>query len=340
MRIGIHNGNYGFHPYWIEYCRNRSIPYKLVNCHDNNIIEQLNNCDALMWHFSHGISIDIIMAKQLMFTLLHSGKIVFPDFYSSWHFDDKLGQKFLFESLGINHIPSYLFFDKKTALEWVHSVDFPKVFKLRGGAGSSNVKLVKTRFQAVRLVNMAFKKGFKSYNKIANFIERWRKFNDNQSDFWYVVKGLLRFIKEPNYSKTIGYQRDYIYFQDFIEGLSYDIRVVIIEDKAVALKRMTRRNDFRASGSGLIAYENEKIDKDFIRTAFQIANKLKSKSIGMDLIKDKESRIKLIEISYGFPTKNFFDLNTGYWDSELNWHEGEFDLYGWMVDSVIKERKL
>jgi hypothetical protein len=27
----------------------------------------------------------------------------------------------------------------------------------------------------------------------------------------------------------------------------------------------------------------------------------------------------------------------GYWDKELNWYEGEFDPYGWMIEQLIKD---
>jgi hypothetical protein len=32
-----------------------------------------------------------------------------------------------------------------------------------------------------------------------------------------------------------------------------------------------------------------------------------------------------------------YDDCPGYWDSNLNWHEGEFDPYEWMVDVVLNE---
>jgi len=27
----------------------------------------------------------------------------------------------------------------------------------------------------------------------------------------------------------------------------------------------------------------------------------------------------------------------GNWDKNLNWHEGKFDPYGWMVEELLKE---
>ena len=68
--------------------------------------------------------------------------MVFPNFNTAWHFDDKVGQKYLLEAIDAPLVPSYVFYSKEMALKWLEQTQFPKVFKLRGGAGSANVKLV------------------------------------------------------------------------------------------------------------------------------------------------------------------------------------------------------
>jgi len=30
-----------------------------------------------------------------------------------------------------------------------------------------------------------------------------------------------------------------------------------------------------------------------------------------------------------------YDDCKGFWDRELNWHEGKFNPYGWMVDLMV-----
>ena len=131
MKIAIHNSPDGFHPRWIRYCDEQHIPYKRVNCYANDIIEQLKECNALMWHFSQGNPHDILLAKPLLYALQQSGKKVFPDFNTSWHFDDKLGQKYLLESLGANFAPTWIFYDEHEAISWANQTTFPTFFKLR-----------------------------------------------------------------------------------------------------------------------------------------------------------------------------------------------------------------
>src|SRR5690606_27016517 len=156
MKIAIHQSKSGFSERWIEYCQNHSVPYKLVNCYDNNIIEQLNDCDALMWHHHHTHYRDALVAKSILFSVKESGKHVFSDYYTNWHFDDKTAPKDLVEAIGAPLVPSYVFYEKKTALKWVNKTTFPKVFKLKGGSGSRNVRLGKNKYKAKRLVKRAF----------------------------------------------------------------------------------------------------------------------------------------------------------------------------------------
>jgi len=334
MKIAIYNSNSDFHLRWINYCRDNNIRYKLVNCSADDIIRQIYDCSALMWHFSQSKSADIIMAKQLLFALQHKGFRVFPDFNTSWHFDDKLGQKYLLESLDIPFVKTYVFFNKKDAIDWVSLTGFPKVFKLRGGAGSGNVRLVESKKKALKLINKAFGKGFRQYDKYSNLSERWRKYRNNKTDLLDVVKGIIRVGYEPDFSKTIGNERGYVYFQDFIPGNNFDIRVVIIGDKAFAIKRMVRENDFRASGSGFIEYAKENFDESVIKLSFDINNKIKSQCLALDYVFVNNHPL-VLEISYGFSPEGY-DSCEGYWDKNLNWYEGHFNPYGWMVENIIR----
>jgi len=335
LKIGIQNNQSGFHPYLITYCQDNVISYKIVDCYKNDIISQLDDCDALMWHHNQSGVRDIVFAKQLLFAIEQAGKVVFPDFHTAWHFDDKVGQKYLLEAVGANLVPTHVFYDKKDAEQWIDTATFPKVFKLRGGAGSANVRLVKDTKAAQKLVNRAFGSGFTQYEALSNLKERFRKYRIGTSSVTDVMKGIARIAYPPEYSRIKGKDRGYVYFQDFIPDNTHDIRVIVIDGKAFAIKRMIRDDDFRASGSGNILYEKVHFDENVIEMSFDLSRKLGSKCIAIDYVFDG-SRPLIVEISYGF-IKEVYDPCVGYWDEWLNWHEGEIDPCGWMVESVIKE---
>jgi glutathione synthase/RimK-type ligase-like ATP-grasp enzyme len=334
--IAIHNSPFGFHPRWAAYCEKNNIPFKRVNCYVNDLITEIKGCDSLMWHHNQNNPKDLIIAKPILYALEQAGIRVFPDFRSNWHFDDKAGQKYLLEATEVPFVPSYLFFEKVEALKWVASTSYPKVFKLRGGAGSDNVRLVSSHDQAKKLINIAFGKGFSNYDPWSSLKERWRKFKVGKTNLMDVIKGIVRFGMYPEYAKIGGRQRGYIYFQDFIPDNQFDIRVVVIGDKAFALKRMVRKNDFRASGGGEIVYRKEEIDERCVQIAFQANEKIQSQSIAYDFVFNEKNEPLIVEISYGY-AEAAYDYCEGYWTQNMQWHPGtHFDFCGWMVEDLLK----
>lgn len=69
--------------------------------------------------------------------------------------------------------------------------------------------------------------------------------------------------------------------------------------------------------------------------AFDVHQKLKSQCTAMDFIYDSMKKPLLVEISYGFVPEGY-DPCTGYWDADLNWHDGNFNPYGWIVEEILK----
>jgi glutathione synthase/RimK-type ligase-like ATP-grasp enzyme len=338
--IAIHNDlkQSSFQYRWIDYCQKNNIDYKLVDIYSSSIIENLNECSALMWHHYHADSRDIVMAKSLLFALEQSGFKVFPDFNTAWHFDDKVGQKYLLEALKIDMVPTWVFYDSTTALAWIENTSFPKVFKLRGGAGSQNVQLVHSKSNAKSLEKKAFGEGFPAYDGWESLKERFRKWRLGKTNFKDVIKGGIRLVKPPRYAKVIGNEMSYMYFQEFIPNNDFDIRIIVIDGKAFGIKRMNRENDFRASGSGFILYDKEAIDEQFVKVSFEINRKLKAQCVAYDYVLAPNNKPLLIEISYGFANAGYDDC-PGYWDEQMNWHQGSFNPYGWMVDLMLRDEK-
>jgi glutathione synthase/RimK-type ligase-like ATP-grasp enzyme len=337
MKIAIHHTRGSFSERWIEYCKVNQIPWYKVDCYKNDIMQQLADCDALLWHFSQNNPKDILFAKQLVFSVEAAGKLVFPNSSTCWHFNDKVGQKYLLEAIGAPLVNSYLFFDKKEAKQWAKEAEFPKIFKLRGGAGSQNVIMVKTRNSAFKLINKAFFHGFPAYDALGSMKERWRKYRLGKANANEILKGIVRFVYPPPYARVMGQEVGYIYFQDFIPDNDHDIRIVVIGNKAFAIKRMVRKNDFRASGSGHIIYDPDQVNNKIVRLSFDLVVKLKSQCVAFDYIFDKTNPL-LVEISYGF-TPEGYDQCRGYWDSDLKWYQGKFNPYGWMVDNLVNDIK-
>ena len=76
MRIGIHKRKGSFSENWIKYCEAHQIEYKIVNAYDSDIIQQLKDCDAFMWHHHHAIVSDLLFAKQ--YPILFVNDVISP----------------------------------------------------------------------------------------------------------------------------------------------------------------------------------------------------------------------------------------------------------------------
>lgn len=59
MKIAIHHSKGSFSERWITYCQKKGIDYKIVNCYESDIINQLKDCDA-QYGRKYRESLDII----------------------------------------------------------------------------------------------------------------------------------------------------------------------------------------------------------------------------------------------------------------------------------------
>lgn len=334
MKVAIHQRKGSFSDAWIEYCNEQNIPYKIVNCYDSDIIEKAKDCDVIMWHHNHAIYNDVVAAKNILFALEQSGKKVFPNFNTSWHFDNKVAQKYLFEAIGAPLVPSYVFYDKSQAKEWASNTTFPKVFKLKGGAGSANVKLVKTREDAIKLINKAFGRGFSQFDRLGYARERYSKFRNNQDTLLGVFKGIGRLIIPTTFALKQGREKGYVYFQDYIPNNSFDTRIVVIGNKAIGERRFVRKNDFRASGSGVYSYED--IDARLVKIAFEVTQRLQLQSVAFDFIFNSNNQPLIVEVSYCFGTIGISNA-PGYWDSDLRWYTDKTYPEVWIIETFLHD---
>jgi hypothetical protein len=129
-------------------------------------------------------------------------------------------------------------------------------------------------------------------------------------------------------------EKGYVYFQDFIPNNNFDIRVIVIDNKAFAVKRYVRKKDFRASGSGKIAYGKEHFSSEIIMLSFELSEKLKTQCVAFDYVFGENGKPLVVEISYGFSTLAY-DFCVGYWDRSLNFVEGSFIPQDWMIENIM-----
>ncbi len=340
MKIAIHHKIGSFSEHWIKFCENEKIPFKIVNCYDSEIMNQLNDCNGLMWHWDLNDFKANLFARQLTLSLELKGIKVFPDINTSWHYNDKVGQKYLLEAIKAPIATPYVFYSKSEAIDWIENTTFPKVFKLRNGASSSNVRLVRNKNEARQLVNMAFRKGFSSINSVSRLQQRYYilKLKKDLHSVKQMLGGLARLIIPNDAEKFSHKEIGYIYFQEFIPGNKCDFRIQVVGNCCWGFQRLVRKNDFRASGSGIQQFELSEFPPEMIRIAFEIASKLNLQSVAFDFIINKLGQPLLIEMSYCFGFEDE-DITYGYWTPDLVFHKSGFNPFYEMIINLMDDIK-
>jgi len=329
--IGIHHQPRTFTDKWIEYCEKNKILYRIIDPYSSNFNKVSEGLDACLFHFSHDNIVSSLVGMTIIKTCENAGILTFPNSDSFWHYDDKIAQKYMLESINAPVPNTWVFFERDQAIQWVNEREtFPVVFKLRKGAGSANVRLVERKKDAVKLINRAFRKGFYTY---PSYLYDVKRRSHDITSFHALCRKLINapfsLYKSLVKRTILNRERNYVYFQEYLPDNLNDTRVTIIGNRAFPVKRLNRKNDFRASGSGILDFEN--IDLNMINIGFDVSRKCNLQSAGFDFLY-KDGKPVIIELSYTYPAYSVH-ICPGYWDKDLNWHEGHI----WPQDAIIED---
>lgn len=302
---------------------NNKIPSIRLRIEQVDFWERIKDLSLFIMRYRH-VDSDLQLARDILPVIEREhGVKCYPNMSTGWHYDDKVKQYHLLRSLGFPITESWIFYNKWSALEWVEKASYPVVFKLRGGAGSQNVLLVKTSRQARRLVKQMFGKGIYPEHFISHGALRFRHFNPYR-EIHHLCGNLYRWSKGLDPSPFWQVQKNYVLFQRFLPGNAWDTRVTVIGDRAFAFRRLVRKNDFRASGSGRIDYDISHIDPRCVEIALNISRQMGFQSMAYDFLYDEdEKKFQFCEISYTYVSQAVYHC-PGYWDRNLKWHEGHY----------------
>jgi glutathione synthase/RimK-type ligase-like ATP-grasp enzyme len=319
MKIGIHYDHgkemYPFCQIYEKILEFNKIDFVRLHIDETGFWEKAAVCDVIIFRWGHNHSISQL-AKTILPIIENEMKVkVFPNQKTCWHYDDKITQYYLLSFYGYPIIKSWIFWDKTDATNWIKEADFPLVLKLKKGAGSTNVLLIKNEMQAVLFIKKLFNRGTLSTD-----------FNLSKSTYLRRKAGKL--LRKLSLRKKIAdefweIEKDYVLFQKFLSGNEFDTRVTVIGGRAFAFRRMNRIADFRASGSGSLDHDISKIDPVFITKALEISARMGFQSMAYDFIYDEFRQPGICEISYTYNDLAVLKC-PGYWDKQLNWHEGHY----------------
>jgi glutathione synthase/RimK-type ligase-like ATP-grasp enzyme len=341
MLIGINEASYGkFREQrpriFREILKFNNIDFTNLNVSEPDFIANVSKCDLFIYRWMHTDK-----HRQIAHTILPFIENVmkikcFPDQNTCWHFDDKIKQYYLLEYHRFPIIKSWVFWDEESAIQWAQTAFYPVVFKLKSGAGSTNVVLVKNKTIAGRLIKKMFREGIYS---------QWIPIFGNVR--FHDVKTFAKKLIGPAYYRLKGQEPDrwtkergYVLFQKFLPGNTFDTRITTIGDRAFGFRRFVRKNDFRASGSGKVDTDPKSIDPRCVKIALEVSRHLKFQTMTYDFLFDEKNEPHFCEISYSYTELNVQSC-PGFWDKDLNWHEGHYwPQYFQLMDALgIKDLK-
>lgn len=318
--LGIHrdrirhaNGEIqSFSDRWIELAEERSIDVKIVNARAPDFFDTLSECDGFLWRFGFS-ALELAHAKRVVQAVHHGmGIPTFPSMRAAWHFEDKIAQFYLLKSMGCPIPRTDVCWTKNDATEFVENADFPFVFKLSSGIQSRNVRLVKNRDEARRLVKQMFGSGLTTLGRDPSWLKR------RLGSALLPTKLLL------GASLPRGVQAGYFFAQEFLPGNEHDTRITIIGNRAFVFRRMNRPGDFRASGSGNIDWNPDAVDPRAVKLAFEVSDAICSDSLAVDVLNKGDDPV-VAEVSYTYASWAVRDC-PGHWKrdvaGELEWVDG------------------
>lgn len=133
----------------------------------------------------------------------------------------------------------------------------------------------------------------------------------------YKIRDILRSYYRKGYKPDSKY-RNKLIIQEFIPNLENDWKVLVFWDKIYVLKRETRKNDFRASGSGNFSFDKQ-IPPNILDYSLKIRKIMNLPCVSLDICYDG-SELYLVEfqaLQFGTYTlvesKFFYQKIDGMW---------------------------
>jgi len=278
----------------------------IFNINESNWIENVKKCDVIVYRTPSEQYDQYESKMKVWFIENVLKKKVLPSFNQLWYYEDKIAQYYLLKELKLPVIDTFISFSYEESINYINNCKYPFVSKITTGSGSLGVEIIKSRRKAERVVNKVFTSGY-----------------------------------------TTGYsyfkQKNYVYFQKYIDNCEYDLRVIVIGNKLFGYYRLTPKNDFRASGAGLVL--KKEIPTKALDFAYTISKKLDTSFIAIDFLKDNSTNEFLInEISIFIQVDTdeqlHVDRKPGYYervdDGVYNFVEGKYWIQELILEQFLK----
>lgn len=262
-----------YYPKYERFLENNNIAYDYYDPLLSDWIEQAKKFDLILWHTSSDPSMQEI-AEGKIFILEQMGKKCLPSYNEVWSYENKIRASYLYKLHNLPSIPTFISHSKSETLSYLEKRNFHLFQKISTGSASYGVDKIDNLDQAKKIVNQVFShKGKETYFKYSH-------------------------------------QKDYVYFQEFIEDATYDLRVMCVGNEFFGYYRYPNKGDFRASGAG--NYEKKEIPVEALELAFKVREMFDSTFLATDFVySEKLKNFLIIESSIFIGVDSCEQLSVG-----------------------------
>lgn len=257
----------------------------------------------VFYTFSHRDNLRHYIRDCLMY-LQACGNTLVPAFELFCCHENKGWQELLKQTLNIHSLQARYFSSKRELKNY--PLSFPLVFKTLTGSNSTGVALVNSLDDIWHELQKHERKP--GLGQKLDFLRR------------KYIRKKKHFPGYPNYdlAKDAAWYQDYMtpelpfILQDFIPGLSYDYRVIVLGDKYFISKRHTQAGDFRASGAKLFDF-NLTAPEPILDKARALYTSFQAPFLSIDLGEDASGKLYLFEYQASHFGINAIVRGTGYY---------------------------
>ena len=260
-RVGIVRDP-GAAPRWTKYRRfleTNGFPCDHYDIRSHDWIEKARAFDVVINMVSNEPS--HLEEIQVKYDLLETrlGLRCYPSPDHLFLYENKSLEAYISTACGLPFAKTYVSHSREDALALIETARYPLVSKVDHSSGSMGVELVRTRRKARRLVRQAFSRTGRSV-----YVPWFR-------------------------------QKNYVYFQEFVPNDGYDIRVILVGDRAFGYFRQVPKGDFRASGMNTV--QRRGLPEEAIRVALEVQKYVRSPQLVVDMVHGLDGRYVIIEYS-------------------------------------------
>jgi len=248
-----------YYPKYERFLKNNNIYYEYYDPFKSNWMEEAKKFDLIVWHTDSDPSTqDIAKSKIYIFEKMEIKSL--PSYDEIWSYEDKVRATYLYKLYNLPHIPTFISHCKEEVLAYLEQANYPLIAKISTGSASFGVDKIENYEQAKKNVDQIFSyKGKETYFRYVN-------------------------------------QKNYVYFQEFVDDATYDLRIICIGNDLFGYYRYPNKGDFRASGAG--NYEKKEIPVEALELAYQVKEKFGSVCLATDFVySEKRKQFLIIESS-------------------------------------------